>query len=480
MPVDVKITNNAFGQLTVGISPTDTTITVGAGEGARFPTLTGSEYFYATLADQSNLLEIVKVTARSTNTFTVLRGQDNTTAKSYTAGDRIELRPNAALFEDLIVQSRTADVITYDNNASGLTATDVQAAIDEVEGRVDSVETGKVAKTSDTGAALLPVGTTAERPASPEAGMMRFNTDEGYVEWYDDIFSEWFPTSLIPVFATGGTVTEITQGGFAYRVHTFTSDGTFEVVRGGEVEYLVVAGGGGGGKGRGGGGGAGGLLTDSKSVSVTSYSLSVGAGGSAGTTSSGFAGNGDNSSGFGVTAIGGGGGRNGGSDGDGTSGGSGGGATGSNATSGSFSGGDGTAGQGNRGGNLTDQSTYRNIGSGGGGAGSRGADQPADGGDDRVNGGAGLDLSGVFGTGVGDAGFFSGGGGGGANDDSPVRRGLGGAGGGGEGSASDGIIGESGQANTGGGGGGGGGNRGTGSDGGAGGSGIVIVRYRIG
>ena len=132
MPVDVRITNNAFGQLTVGISPTDTTITVGAGEGARFPTLTGSEYFYATLADQSNLLEIVKVTARSTNTFTVLRGQDNTTAKSYNAGDRIELRPNAALFEDLIVQSRTADVITYDNTASGLTATDVQAAIDEV------------------------------------------------------------------------------------------------------------------------------------------------------------------------------------------------------------------------------------------------------------------------------------------------------------------------------------------------------------
>lgn len=31
----------------------------------------------------------------------------------------------------------------------------------------------------------LPTGTTAERPASPVAGMLRYNTSLGYVEYYN-------------------------------------------------------------------------------------------------------------------------------------------------------------------------------------------------------------------------------------------------------------------------------------------------------
>ena len=59
--------------------------------------------------------------------------------------------------------------------------------------------------------------------------------------------------------AIGGTVTEITDVGIRYKVHTFTSSGSFIVLQEGSVDYLVVGGGGGGGKsGRGGGGGGGG------------------------------------------------------------------------------------------------------------------------------------------------------------------------------------------------------------------------------
>lgn len=133
MPVDVRVANNAFGQLASSISDTDTTITLGTGEGARFPSLTGTQYFYATLADTSNLLEIVKVTARSGDVLTVIRGQDNTTAKAYDAGDRIELRPVAALFTDLITQGRQADGILFDETIKQrLESTDVQGAIDEM------------------------------------------------------------------------------------------------------------------------------------------------------------------------------------------------------------------------------------------------------------------------------------------------------------------------------------------------------------
>ena len=96
----LKVTNNAFGTLNAGITSSSTTIVLQAGEGARFPTLSAGDYFYATLIDTSNNLEIVKVTARSTDTMTVVRAQDNTTARAYSTNDRFELRPTAALFNE--------------------------------------------------------------------------------------------------------------------------------------------------------------------------------------------------------------------------------------------------------------------------------------------------------------------------------------------------------------------------------------------
>ncbi len=38
---------------------------------------------------------------------------------------------------------------------------------------------------SSTGGMFLPVGTTAQRPATPATGMMRFNTTTGLVETYN-------------------------------------------------------------------------------------------------------------------------------------------------------------------------------------------------------------------------------------------------------------------------------------------------------
>ena len=100
------------------------------------------------------------------------------------------------------------------------------------------------------------------------------------------------------VVATGGTIT--TDGD--YKVHTFTSTGTFTVTCAGSatgsnsVDYLVVAGGGGGAKqtsspqGGAGAGGAGGLrqnypnpATGGTPVSAQAYPVTIGAGGAGGT-----------------------------------------------------------------------------------------------------------------------------------------------------------------------------------------------------
>jgi microcystin-dependent protein len=93
----VLVQNNAYSTLASNITDVATTITLAAGTGSRFPAIAGADYFFATVINSSNQLEIVKVTARATDTLTVVRGQDSTTARAYSTGDRIELRVTAAL-----------------------------------------------------------------------------------------------------------------------------------------------------------------------------------------------------------------------------------------------------------------------------------------------------------------------------------------------------------------------------------------------
>jgi hypothetical protein len=312
----------------------------------------------------------------------------------------------------------------------------------------------------DTGNLTLPAGTTAQRPASPVTAMMRYNTSLNQTEYYDG--TAWRNITDTGVEATGGTIIDTEIGGVLYRIHKFTATGnsTFTVTKGGEIEYLIVAGGGAGGCGNsnegGGGGGAGGLLTGTVSVTPQAYTVTVGAG-SAGTTDTGTnSPNGSNSVAFGLTAIGGG---SGGccSAASGSSGGSGGGGGG---CGGARPGGSGTAGQGNAGGQgqwivgAYPENGVNGNGGGGGGAGSPGISGAFR---DPFNG---TTLGSIGGEGQGLRLNITG-------DFLPYATG----GSGGRGRASH--FGSNGQPNTGEGGGG--------SAvllSGAGGSGVVIVRYR--
>ena len=95
-----KIKNNAYGTLLSSIAPGDTTITLASGQGANFPTLLTGEYFYATLINTTNTLEIVKVTGRTGDVLTVSRAQEGTVARTYVVGDRLEIRITAALINE--------------------------------------------------------------------------------------------------------------------------------------------------------------------------------------------------------------------------------------------------------------------------------------------------------------------------------------------------------------------------------------------
>lgn len=100
MPILFK--NNATALLAASISTSATTIVISAGLGASFPSPVTGSYFYATIFDSVGNYEIVKVTAKNVDSFTVLRGQDSTTALAFNAGDGFAMRPNAAIFENFV------------------------------------------------------------------------------------------------------------------------------------------------------------------------------------------------------------------------------------------------------------------------------------------------------------------------------------------------------------------------------------------
>ncbi len=138
----VQIKNNAYSTLLVGINTTATTITLATGEGARFPaaSVASGNYFYATILDTSNNLEIVKVVNRTTDTLTVVRGQDGTSARSFSLGDRIELRVTTALLSDLPVREmQTADYADSSITAVKLAASGVSAGNYGGKGRPVSI-----------------------------------------------------------------------------------------------------------------------------------------------------------------------------------------------------------------------------------------------------------------------------------------------------------------------------------------------------
>jgi hypothetical protein len=316
-------------------------------------------------------------------------------------------------------------------------------------------------------------------------------------------------TTGSPIVATGGTITNYSSGGTDYRVHTFTSNGTFAVTSVPNltgyngINYLIVGGGGAGGNGMGAGGGAGGLVHNLNSslfpITASNYTITIGAGAS-GTTSD-IRVNGVNTTAFGITGLGGGGanslqmqrrqgittantGGSGGGNGATDPGGFRAGAVATQPTSqwGGFG--------NNGGGSQGNQQNY--PGGGGGGAGGVGATPPTGTSPGGV-GGAGLQVN-IDGNNY----FWAGGGGG--NGYTTNNAGNGGIGGGGGGSCETGrtpgvgggsarnvgqngvaVVGTAnggnGGANTGAGGGGAGWDAGRGGNGG---SGIVIIRYVVG
>ena len=84
--------NNASSKLATGISDSDVSVVVTTGEGVKFPVITGGDTFMVTVQDSTGAYEIMRCTARTTDTLTVTRAQESTTARAFSAGATVANR----------------------------------------------------------------------------------------------------------------------------------------------------------------------------------------------------------------------------------------------------------------------------------------------------------------------------------------------------------------------------------------------------
>lgn len=94
---EILFTNNASTTLFTTIDEQATELTVAPGTGALFPTVIPSkdEHFRVTIISTTGDFEIVKVTARVNDRFTIERAQEGTIARSFEQNSIVELRLTA-------------------------------------------------------------------------------------------------------------------------------------------------------------------------------------------------------------------------------------------------------------------------------------------------------------------------------------------------------------------------------------------------
>ena len=94
------LANNASTTLASGVTNSATSISVASASG--FPSISGSQFFYVTLDDATNI-EIVKVTGVSGTTFTIVRGQDDTSGTAFSTGTVVAIRITKLILKDNVI-----------------------------------------------------------------------------------------------------------------------------------------------------------------------------------------------------------------------------------------------------------------------------------------------------------------------------------------------------------------------------------------
>lgn len=139
--MDAQFTDNAEALLTTNINNSDDPVTfsVTAGAGAKFPALTGNQWYPIVVVDASGNYEKMKVTARTTDSMTAVRAQGSTTKKAFAIGDAVYLGITKELLDEFVgeqdLQADLSDWAIAGGTADAITASYTPAIITLVNGQ---------------------------------------------------------------------------------------------------------------------------------------------------------------------------------------------------------------------------------------------------------------------------------------------------------------------------------------------------------
>ena len=224
--------NNAATTLASGITNTATSLTVATGTGALFPSPSGSTYFYMTLANTAGTVEIVKCTARSTDTFTIVRGQDGTLAVAWNSGDKVEQRVVAA------------DLNNFGQLDSANTWAQAQTFSSGLSGALTGNVTGNVSGTaaSITGVNAIAKGGTNNGSLAVTAGGTLYTDGTKVVNVGAGTTGQYLKSNG----ASAPTWSTLAVTGTLLNIQYFTSTATYTPTSGTNFVIVEVVGGGGG------------------------------------------------------------------------------------------------------------------------------------------------------------------------------------------------------------------------------------------
>jgi YD repeat-containing protein len=233
--MSAKFTNNATATLAASLSTSSTSITVTTSQGALFPTLGAGDYFFATLTNSSNNIEVVKITARASDTLTAVRAQEGTTALTWNAADKLELRITSAVLTNFAQQdspntfagAMTYGGVTLSNAVTGtgnmvLSASPALTGVPTAPTAASGTSTTQIASTAFANAAFqnaYPVGSIYMNAsvATNPATLFGFGT--------------WSAFGAGRVLLGDGTTNTVTAGGFTIgSKYTIVSIGTTNFV----------------------------------------------------------------------------------------------------------------------------------------------------------------------------------------------------------------------------------------------------------
>jgi len=246
--------NFATSTLAAPINAVTTSISVQTADAAKFPQPGVGDWFPVVVANNAGVREIMKCTARASAVLTVERAKEGTTAQSFSAGDRVDMRLTKAVMLALQAMSDIPDVAAVlanldldlvDNTPDTLkpVSTAQQAAIDLLESDLTAYINAADAALAAASLARLPPGAMIDWPMpEPPAGYLERDGSSLSRSTYASLWAALKKQATVTIsIASPGVVTWANHGRQAGDKVRFYTTGALPTGLTPNTDYFVLS-----------------------------------------------------------------------------------------------------------------------------------------------------------------------------------------------------------------------------------------------